>query len=94
LDLQAPLTESGNVRGRVITGYQDNDSWVERTTTVKNSSTASWMPTSDSTTLSLGYEYQESEEDSPTWGGLPSMVSDGSKTHYVEALTPRRLGLF
>ncbi len=30
LDLQAPLTESGNVRGRVITGYQDKDSWVER----------------------------------------------------------------
>lgn len=29
LDLQAPLTESGNVRGRVITGYRDNDS-VER----------------------------------------------------------------
>ena len=30
LDLQAPLTESGDVRGRVSAGYQDNDRWLER----------------------------------------------------------------
>jgi outer membrane receptor protein involved in Fe transport len=29
LDLQAPLVESGKVRGRLITGYQDNDSFVD-----------------------------------------------------------------
>ncbi|WP_044177550.1 ferric-rhodotorulic acid/ferric-coprogen receptor FhuE [Phytobacter massiliensis] len=83
LDLQAPLVESGKVRGRVITGYQDNDSWLER-----NHSRKKFIygvvdaDVTDSTTLSLGYDYQENEDDSPTWGGVPSMWSDGSKTHF------------
>ncbi|MGK2888882.1 MAG: hypothetical protein ACSLEN_06465 [Candidatus Malihini olakiniferum] len=29
-DLSAPLTESGNVCGRIIAGYQDQDSWLNR----------------------------------------------------------------
>jgi len=43
MDLQAPLTESGDVRGRVIAGYQDNDSWSV-TTTVRSSFTGWLMP--------------------------------------------------
>ncbi|ARD61314.1 ferric-rhodotorulic acid/ferric-coprogen receptor FhuE [Kosakonia radicincitans DSM 16656] len=83
LDLQAPLTESGNVRGRVITGYQDNDSWLERNHYRKKFITGVVdADLTDSTTLSLGYDYQESEEDSPTWGGIPSLYSDGSRTHF------------
>ncbi|WBU47658.1 ferric-rhodotorulic acid/ferric-coprogen receptor FhuE [Kosakonia pseudosacchari] len=83
LDLQAPLTESGNVRGRVITGYQDKDSWVERNHYRKKFITGVVdADITDSTTLSLGYDYQESEEDSPTWGGFPSLYSDGSRTHF------------
>ncbi|MEN0584518.1 MULTISPECIES: ferric-rhodotorulic acid/ferric-coprogen receptor FhuE [unclassified Kosakonia] len=83
LDLQAPLSESGNVRGRVITGYQDKDSWVERNHYRKKFITGVVdADITDSTTLSLGYDYQESEEDSPTWGGFPSLYSDGSRTHF------------
>ncbi|MGC8401907.1 hypothetical protein ACP3P6_21695 [Enterobacter mori] len=26
MDLQSPLTDDGNVRGRIVAGYQDNDS--------------------------------------------------------------------
>ncbi|EOL8964584.1 ferric-rhodotorulic acid/ferric-coprogen receptor FhuE [Cronobacter dublinensis] len=83
MDLQAPLVESGNVRGRVVAGYQDNDSWVER-----NHYRKKFLygvvdaDITDSTQLSLGYDYQESEEDSPTWGGFPSLYSDGSRTHF------------
>nr|WP_318382338.1 ferric-rhodotorulic acid/ferric-coprogen receptor FhuE [uncultured Enterobacter sp.] len=83
LDLQAPLTESGKVRGRVITGYQDEDSWLER-----NHSRKKFIygvvdaDLTDTTTLSLGYDYQENDEDSPTWGGFPSLYSDGSRTHF------------
>lgn len=83
LDLQAPLTESGKVRGRVITGYEDRDSWVERNHYRKKFVYGVVdADLTDSTTLSLGYDYQESEEDSPTWGGFPSLFSDGSKTHF------------
>lgn len=83
LDLQAPLTESGNVRGRMITGYQDNDSWVDtyhyRKKFIYGVVDAD---VTDSTTFSLGYEYQESQTDSPTWGGLPTWYADGSKAKY------------
>ena len=41
----------------------------------------------DSTTLSVGYEYQESYTADPTWGGLPTWYSDGSKTHYNRSQT-------
>ncbi|MGG7448893.1 ferric-rhodotorulic acid/ferric-coprogen receptor FhuE [Kosakonia oryzendophytica] len=83
LDLQAPLTESGNVRGRMITGYQDKDSWIERNHYRKKFITGVVdADLTDSTTLSVGYDYQESQEDSPTWGGVPSMYSDGSRTHF------------
>lgn len=29
-DLSAPLNQSGTVRGRVVAGYQDKDSWLDR----------------------------------------------------------------
>ncbi len=48
MDVQSPLVESGKVRGRVVAGYQDNDSFVERNHYRKNSFMASWMPTSPS----------------------------------------------
>ena len=83
LDLQAPLTESGDVRGRVIAGYQDNDSWLERNHYRKKFITGVVdADITDSTTLSLAYDYQKSEEDSPTWGGFPSLWSDGSRTDF------------
>ena len=88
LDLQAPLSESGKVRGRVITGYQDNDSWVDtyhyRKKFIYGVVDAD---VTDSTTLSLGYEYQESQTDSPTWGGLPTWYADGSKAEYDRSTT-------
>ncbi|STQ12649.1 TonB-dependent siderophore receptor [Enterobacter cloacae] len=83
LDLQAPLVESGNVRGRLITGYQDNDSFVDNYHYRKKFLYGVVdADVTDSTTLSVGYEYQESDTDNPTWGGLPTWYSDGSKTHY------------
>ncbi|MCS2164675.1 ferric-rhodotorulic acid/ferric-coprogen receptor FhuE [Scandinavium manionii] len=83
LDLQAPLIESGNVRGRVIAGYQDNDSWMDNYHYRKKFLYGVVdADITDSTTLSLGYEYQESNTADPTWGGLPTWYADGSKTHY------------
>ncbi|MFJ5398720.1 ferric-rhodotorulic acid/ferric-coprogen receptor FhuE [Pectobacterium sp. 21LCBS03] len=82
-DLSAPLTESGNVRGRVITGYQDNDTWLDRYHSRKKFLYGVIdADVTDSTTISLGYDYQESNTDSPTWGGLPTWFTDGSRTHF------------
>ncbi|MGQ7790632.1 hypothetical protein ACULNC_25460 [Shigella flexneri] len=29
-DLQSPLTEDGKIRARIVGGYQNNDSWLDR----------------------------------------------------------------
>ncbi|PLR30828.1 ferric-rhodotorulic acid/ferric-coprogen receptor FhuE [Chimaeribacter californicus] len=88
-DLSAPLTESGNVRGRVIAGYQDNDTWLDRYHTRKKFLYGTLdADLTESTTLSLGYDYQESKTDDPTWGGLPTWYSDGSRTHYDRETNP------
>ncbi len=88
LDLQAPLVESGKVRGRLITGYQDNDSFVDNYHYRKKFLYGVMdADVTDSTTLSVGYEYQESHTADPTWGGLPTWYSDGSKTHYNRSQT-------
>ncbi|MGI8463869.1 ferric-rhodotorulic acid/ferric-coprogen receptor FhuE [Pectobacterium punjabense] len=82
-DLSAPLTESGNVRGRVVAGYQDNDTRLDRYHKRKKFLYGVVdADVTDSTTISLGYDYQESNTDSPTWGGLPTWFTDGSPTHF------------
>nr|WP_113869546.1 ferric-rhodotorulic acid/ferric-coprogen receptor FhuE [Brenneria salicis]NMN92611.1 outer membrane receptor for ferric coprogen and ferric-rhodotorulic acid [Brenneria salicis ATCC 15712 = DSM 30166]RBP57532.1 outer membrane receptor for ferric coprogen and ferric-rhodotorulic acid [Brenneria salicis ATCC 15712 = DSM 30166]RLM28671.1 ferric-rhodotorulic acid/ferric-coprogen receptor FhuE [Brenneria salicis ATCC 15712 = DSM 30166] len=88
-DLSAPLTESGNVRGRMIAGYQDNDTWLDRYHKRKKFLYGVIdADLTDSTTLSLGYDYQESDVDNPTWGGLPTWFTDGSRTHFDRSFNP------
>ena len=82
-DLSGPLNEAGSVRGRVVTGYQDQDSWLDRYHKSKKFLYAVVdADVGDSTTLSLGYDYSDSSTANPTWGGLPTWYSDGSRTHY------------
>lgn len=85
-DLQSPLTEDGNVRARIVAGYQNNDSWLDR----YNSDKTFFSGILDAdlgtaTSLSVGYEYQRINVDSPTWGGLPRWNTDGSTRHYDRA---------
>ncbi|MGV8927079.1 MAG: ferric-rhodotorulic acid/ferric-coprogen receptor FhuE [Ewingella sp.] len=82
-DLSTPLSESGNVRGRLVTGYQDNNSYIERYGSRKKFVYATVdADLTDSTLLSAGYEFQQTNTDSPTWGGMPRWYTDGSKTNY------------
>ncbi|MBJ7223253.1 ferric-rhodotorulic acid/ferric-coprogen receptor FhuE [Brenneria sp. L3-3C-1] len=80
-DLSAPLSQSGDVRGRVIAGYQDNDSFLDRYHYRKKFLYGVIdADLSANTTLSLGYDYQQSTPTSVTWGGMPNWYSDGSRT--------------
>ncbi len=82
-DLSAPLTDSGNVRGRVIAGFQQNDSYLDNYSGNKKFLYGVVdADLTDSTKLSVGYEYQETNTDSPTWGGAPRWYKDGGKTDY------------
>jgi len=85
-DMQSPLTDDGSVRARIIAGYQNNDSWLDRYNSEKTF--FSGILDADlgtSSALSAGYEYQRIDVNSPTWGGLPRWNTDGSKNHYDRA---------
>ncbi|AHF77010.1 TonB-dependent siderophore receptor [Sodalis praecaptivus] len=86
-DVSAPLNEAGSVRGRVIAGYQDQDSWLDRYH--KNTKFLYGVldaDITDDTTVSLGYDYQDADTRDPTWGGNPVFYSNGSLTHYQRSL--------
>ncbi|MFK3703585.1 ferric-rhodotorulic acid/ferric-coprogen receptor FhuE [Klebsiella sp. NPDC088457] len=82
-DISGPLNGDGSVRGRAIAGYQDQDSWLDRYHKIRKFLYGVVdADLSDRTTVSLGWDYQKSTTGNPTWGGLPSLYSDGSRTHY------------
>ncbi|WP_449546241.1 ferric-rhodotorulic acid/ferric-coprogen receptor FhuE [Lelliottia amnigena] len=82
-DLSAPLNSDGSVRGRVIAGYQDQDSWLDRYGKRKKFLYSVMdADLTERTTLSLGWDYQQTNTANPTWGGLPALYSNGSRTHY------------
>ncbi|VEA04076.1 ferric-rhodotorulic acid outer membrane transporter [Salmonella enterica subsp. salamae] len=86
MDLQSPLTPDGNVRGRIVAGYQNNDSWLDRYNSEKTFFSGIVDADLGATTgLSAGYEYQKIDVNSPTWGGLPRWNTDGSKNSYDRA---------
>ncbi|HEI8866808.1 TPA: ferric-rhodotorulic acid/ferric-coprogen receptor FhuE [Serratia odorifera] len=88
-DVSTPLNADGSVRGRAVAGYQDGDGWLDRYGNRKKFLyTALDADLTDSTKLSLGWEYQQSHTSNPTWGGLPTWYSDGSRTHYDRSFNP------
>ena len=88
-DVSSPLNEAGTVRGRIVAGYQDQDSWLDRYhKTKKFLYGVIDADVTDNTTLSLGYDYQQSNTGNPTWGGLPTWYSDGSRTHFNRSTNP------
>jgi len=81
-DVSTPLTEDGRIRGRAVAGYQHNDSWLDRYSQEKKFFYGVLdVDLTASTAFSVGYDYQETDVDSPTWGGLPRWYTDGTKTH-------------
>lgn len=88
-DLSGPLNDSGSLRGRVVTGYQDQDSFVDRYHKRKKFLYATAAADiTDSTTLDIGYDYQTRDTDGPTWGGLPTWYSNGSRIDYDRGDNP------
>ncbi|MHC0465178.1 ferric-rhodotorulic acid/ferric-coprogen receptor FhuE [Kosakonia cowanii] len=81
-DVSTPLTDDGRIRGRAVAGYQHNDSWLDRYSQEKKFFYGVLdVDLTASTAFSVGYDYQETDVDSPTWGGLPRWYTDGTKTH-------------
>ena len=82
-DASGALTESGNIRGRVVYANENKNSYLDRYSREKNIFHGIVeADLSDSTLFTLGHTLQKSNADSPLWGALPLNFSDGSATDY------------
>ncbi len=83
MDVSGSLTETGNVRGRLVVDYKTQNSWVDR---YKQDSQLvygiSEFDLSDATLLTLGFSYLKTEADSPLRTGLQTFFSNGVKTDF------------
>lgn len=82
-DVSGKLNEAGNVRGRLVFAKQDKDSYLDR---YEHDKTVLYgiveADIGDSTLLTIGHTYQDNQADSPLWGALPLIYSDGRRVHY------------
>lgn len=87
VDVSGPLTETGNIRGRLVLDYKTEQAWVDR---FKQDSQLIYGITefdlSDTTLLTAGFSYQKTQVDAPLRGGYQTLFSDGQKTHMKRSL--------
>lgn len=83
LDLSGPLSESGNVRGRVIALDQNGDSYLDRYSLHKQVfSGIVEVDLDEATLLSAGFTYQKNRPEGSMWGALPLFYTDGTPTDF------------
>tara|TARA_R110002012_G_scaffold190935_1_gene358586 strand:- start:5070 stop:7241 length:2172 start_codon:yes stop_codon:yes gene_type:complete len=88
VDVTTPLTTSGDVRARFIGGYEEGGANLDRQDKRRTFGYGVIdADVTDATTLSIGFDYQDSHTSSPTWGGLPLWYSDGTKTDYSRSFS-------
>ena len=82
-DVSGALTESGNLRGRVVYANENGNPYLDRYGREKNLfHGVVEADLGENTLFTLGHSLQKSYADSPLWGALPLAYSDGSKTRY------------
>ena len=87
-DVGAGLNESGSIRGRFVTSYEEGDSYVDYAGNEKSVFYGVVdADLSDDTTVSFGASYQENNPTASQWGGLPIFFSDGSMTDWDRSKT-------
>ncbi|MDY0831664.1 TonB-dependent siderophore receptor [Pseudomonas sp. SED1] len=87
LDVSGPLTETGNVRGRLVADYKTEHAWIDR---YKQETQLLYGITefdlSEDTLLTMGFSYLRTDVDSPARSGLPTRFTDGSRTNLSRSL--------
>ncbi|QEO96122.1 outer membrane receptor for ferric iron uptake [Xanthomonas oryzae pv. oryzicola] len=88
-DVTVPLRPEGTARARVVGVYRDGESDMERYSLRKKIGSAIVDANlTDSTLLSVGYEYQKKESNDVTRGRFPLFYSDGTRTDYKRSFNP------
>ena len=82
-DASGALTQSENVRGRVVAAYEDSHSHLDRANLEKQVFYGILdIDVSDQTSLSVGLEYQDFTNKAAPRGGVPVFFTDGSRTDF------------
>lgn len=85
-DVSGAVSESGAVRGRVVAGYEDKDSYLDRYSNEKQMFYGVLeADLTDTALLTLGHSIQTSDTDSPLWGALPLFYTDGAATDFARS---------
>lgn len=85
-DVSGAVSESGSVRGRVVAGYENKDSYLDRYSNEKQMFYGVLeADVSDTTLLTLGHSIQTSNTDGPLWGALPLFYTDGTATDFARS---------
>lgn len=85
-DVSGSMSESGNVRGRLVVGGENGDSYLDRyESSRKMVYGVIEADLTDTTLLTVGHFTQTSDADSPLWGSLPLLYSDGTQTDYARS---------
>ncbi|MCE1117341.1 MULTISPECIES: TonB-dependent siderophore receptor [Pseudomonas] len=86
-DVSGPLTETGNVRGRLVADFKTEQSWIDR---YKQDSQLIYGITefdlTEDTLLTMGFSYQRTDVDAPMRSGLPTRFTDGSRANLKRSL--------
>ncbi|CAB3661702.1 ferric-rhodotorulic acid/ferric-coprogen receptor FhuE [Achromobacter kerstersii] len=87
LDLSTPLSKDGSVRGRIVSAYQDNHSYLDGyQSTKKIFYGVVDADLTSRTTFSAGFNYQDNDPQRSSWGGFPLWYADGGRTDWKRSL--------
>jgi outer membrane receptor for ferric coprogen and ferric-rhodotorulic acid len=82
-DVAGALNATGSVRGRVVSAYENSESWLDRYALEKSVFYGVIeADLGERTTLTAGHSLQRNAPNSPLWGALPLYYTDGTPTHY------------
>lgn len=83
VDLSGPLTEGGAVRGRMVAGTEEHQSYIDH---LKGEQHVFYgileADLTDATTVAVGYDLQKNYDDGSTTGSLPAFFVDGRKARF------------
>lgn len=82
-DVSGKLIESGRIRGRLVVAREEANSYLDRY--AQNKSVFYGIVEADlgeSTVLAIGHNQQRNKSDSPLWGALPMLYTNGQATNY------------
>lgn len=88
-DVSGPLTETGNIRGRLVGVYETANSFIDWYKTDKRMMYGALdIDLSEDTLLRLSLDYQNNNSDGVSFGHIPLFNTDGSATHFSRSFNP------